>query len=357
MKIAIDGNILDKINTAGKGRFAREIISALIKINKTDEIVVINKKTVSLPGGTLARARAMGRYLHEQNFDLFFEPTSFLPAIFSPVPTILVVHDLAVFLDPFAKPKLRTKIAEKLLLKKAVAKATRIVVPSESTKIDLNTVIANIPVGKITVVKEGVGEAFLKKVETNEIVKVKKYYGLKGKYILFVGTIEPRKNIAGLIEAYKKLPETIQSEYQLVLAGGLGWSHKKELKGGQGLIKSGKMKLLGYVKDDALPAVVTGASVFVYPSFSEGFGLPVIEAQSCLVAVVTSNISACQEAAGDGALLVDPKDTNAILRAIEKIITDQTLAKNLVKKGYENQKQYRWEKVAKKLTKVFCELN
>lgn len=178
-------------------------------------------------------------------------------------------------------------------------------------------------------------------------------YKIDGKYILFTGTIEPRKNIERLLDAYTALPRKIKEEYALVLAGGKGWRDegiKSKLSKLQDMNE--KIIVTGYVDDADLPRLYSGASLFAWPSLFEGWGMPVIEAMACGVPVVTSNNSSLPEAAGDAAIMVDAYDVPAITREMERVLGDKKLAESMINKGIAHAKKFSWEQSARDLKKV-----
>jgi glycosyltransferase involved in cell wall biosynthesis len=184
-----------------------------------------------------------------------------------------------------------------------------------------------------------------------EKMAVAKKLNIPGKYILFTGTIEPRKNIIGVIDSYMALPKKIRNNYALVLAGGKGWNDQdicKRLKE----LKDEKIIVTGYVTDKDMPALYSGASVFVFPTFYEGWGMPVVEAMACGVPVITSNNSSMPEAGGNAALFVEAKDTKDIAKKIEQVLSDEKLAKDMTKKGIAHAGKFSWQKSAKDLKKV-----
>ena len=183
---------------------------------------------------------------------------------------------------------------------------------------------------------------------------LKKKYGIKGEYILFVGTLQPRKNIVRLIEAFSRVSRSslIPNTLSLIIVGKKGWLYEEILEAPKKFDVQGKVKFLDFVPDEDLPAFYKHAVCFVLPSLYEGFGLPILEAMKYGCPVITSNISSLPEAGGDAALYVDPLDVNDITKNLELIIKDSELRKKLIEKGYEQVKKFSWEKTAKETLKV-----
>jgi glycosyltransferase involved in cell wall biosynthesis len=182
-------------------------------------------------------------------------------------------------------------------------------------------------------------------------------------YLLYVGTLQPRKNLSRLIEAFARLAgapafaDVQQSDsLRLVLAGRRGWLYDDLVAQVERLGLAGRVFFPGYVADADLPALYSGALAFVFPSLYEGFGLPVLEAGACGVPVITSNTSSLPEVAGDAALLVDPHDVDAIAEAMYRLVTDEALRAELVRRGFENVKRFSWEKCARETLAVLEEV-
>lgn len=184
-----------------------------------------------------------------------------------------------------------------------------------------------------------------------EQATVAKKFEIKGEYILFTGTIEPRKNIIGVLNSYAELPQKIRDKYTLVLAGGKGWNDQEIYKRLNEL-KPEKIIMTGYVADEDMPALYSGASLFVFPTLYEGWGMPVVEAMACGAPVITSNNSSMPEAGGDAAIFVDAQDTQNLTKQIERVLSDKKLAGDMVKKGIAHASKFSWEKSAKNLKKV-----
>lgn len=254
---------------------------------------------------------------------------------------VTTVHDLAFRLHPETVDPLILAAQEKRL-KRVVAQGTHIVADSMSTKNDLMKEY-DIDSEKIDVVYPGTN-SYLAQVDKTAIVRVREKYGLNGKYILSLGTQEPRKNIPRLVDAYNQFHQTkVGSEYTLVLTGRHGWGDK--IVGDNRLIKN-----IGFVDDSELPALYSAAGVFVYPSLYEGFGFPVAEAMSCGTPVVTSNVSSLPEVAGDAGICVDPLSASAIAEGIA-LAVDR--AGELSAKGVKQASKFTWGAAAARTLEVY----
>ena len=215
-----------------------------------------------------------------------------------------------------------------------------------------------VPEGKIEVIYEGISSEIsnFQFPISNKIPNPKyqnsKYEILNTKYLLFIGRLEERKNIVGIIKAFEILKEKYKIPHKLVLAGKFGFgaeSIKNKIENSQ---YREDIILPGYVSDEEKFELLKNAEVFLFPTFYEGFGLPILEAQSVGTPVVTSNISSMPEVTGGSAILVDPKDTNAIAEAVQKLISDESHKNDIIEKGLENVKRFSWEKCAREVSDI-----
>lgn len=220
--------------------------------------------------------------------------------------------------------------------------ADKIITISESAKTDLVSLLDADP-NKIIVAPCGVDKDFLKPANNKSVLKK---YNIKGKYLLFIGTIEPRKNLVNLIKAYDMLPASYREEYSLVLAGGRGWNDGEIQSEINKKRSAGRLILTGYVADEDIAALYTHATVFLYPSFYEGFGLPILEALACGTAVLTAKNSSLEEVAQNAAYYVDEFSIESISTGIQKLIDSESLRRNIVKFGKARVAAYPWSKTS-----------
>lgn len=258
---------------------------------------------------------------------------------------VTTVHDLVAYHFPQTLHPKQVQIQKKRLawIKK---EADAIIAVSKATKQDLETLL-EIPENKITVVYEGVGSEFHEHVkdETATLAQVKVKYKLPEKYVLNVGSMQPRKNLPRLIEAYKKLKDPPL----LAIAGKTGW--------GKGIVIAKNVKVLGFVPQEDLPYLYAGAYAFVYPAIYEGFGLPVLEAMACGTPVITSNKSSLLEVGGSAAVFADPHDVASIYEAIQQVLQlSEADYRALQQKSCAHAKQFTWEKAAKETLEVYQRL-
>jgi len=232
---------------------------------------------------------------------------------------------------------------------RVIRRTDGLVAISESARQDAVRVLDLDP-RRIEVIHPGVPEEFFA-VPAEAVAAVRARYGLPLAYALFVGTVEPRKNVALLLEAYLGLPAELRRQYELVVAGPSGWAKHALLA--RLRTAGGGVRYLGYVPEQELPGLTAGATVFVYPSLYEGFGLPVAQALAAGVPVITSNVSALPEICGGAAALVDPRSAREVQTALERLLRDPAKRAEMARRGPEVARDYRWETCARKSLSFF----
>lgn len=280
--------------------------------------------------------------------DLLFIPAHTLPVIRrSSLPTIVTIHGLEYRYLPgyyrFPQKLYLTRSTEY-----AVSAATHIIAVSKWTKRELVRRLG-VDSSKVSVIYEGV-DAKYAKLSAKNAKRVKRKYKIKGDYILFVGTIQPRKNLVRLIEAFARLSD---SKISLILAGSLGWMYDKILAAPGRFGVGDRVRFLGFVPDKDLPSLYSDALVFCLPSLVEGFGLPVLEAMASGTPVLAARAGALPELVGEAGLLVNPKKTDEIAEALQLLVENPELREGLREKGYRQVKKFSWQKTAKETVKVF----
>jgi len=359
MKIAIDYTAASR-QRAGIGRYTRSLIHALAQLDShnaytlyvpQDARYLDDLKTFP-PNFRLVRAplteRVMvtlwqrGRVpLPIETFtgaaDVFYSPDFVLP------PTrarkkILTVHDLSFKRFPDAAvPNLKWYLDA--AVPRSVARADLVLADSDATRRDLIHFF-NTPPDRVRTLYSGYDAQFRRVTDSAELARVRTAYQLSKPFILHVGTIEPRKNLVRLIEAFARLSPGAALE--LVIAGGTGWLYDEIYRAPAQFGLEDTVRFIGFVPDSDLPALYSLAEVFSYPSLYEGFGLPVLEALACGAAVVTANNSSLPEVAGDAALLVDAQDTQALTDALRRVLTDRHLRADLQARAVTQAKRFSW---------------
>lgn len=298
--------------------------------------------------GVLWQRVKLPRRLARGDLDLFWSPLLTLPPR-PAVPSIVTVHDMTPLLFP-RDHHWKVRLSTRPFLASSVAQAHSIVACSRTTADDVQRYFPQVA-EKIRVVYNGVDEVF-RPGDRGEIETIRREIGCGGGYLLFSGTLEPRKNVAGLLDAWQSLRDQLPSALPLVLTGPYGW-HSRGLMQRIEALESDGVLYLGRLPRQRLIEVMRGASVFVFPSFYEGFGLPVLEAMASGVPTVTSSVSSLPEVAGDAALLVDPGDPAAIASAMRSILTRPELAADLGRRGRERSRSFSWRRTADAMRDLF----
>lgn len=289
-------------------------------------------------------------FVSREKLDVFHAPACTIPLTYTKN-SVVTIHDMAIYYRPDWFPK--QIFATRVVVPQSIKKARKIIAVSDYTKQDVIKFM-KVPEEKVVVVYNGVDSKVRIKKRVNDKKILTEKFGIKRKFIIFIGTIQPRKNVMGLVRAFNKLRGTeVFDNYQLVIAGKKGWNYKDIFKSIRELGLTKKVIFTGYVTLEDKKLLLAKASLFVFPSFYEGFGLSILEAQQAGTPVVTSNMTSMLEVAGDGAVLVDPYDIGLISKAIKKILSELEFKSELIRKGYENVKKFSWEKCARETLGIY----
>ena len=305
----------------------------------------------------------------KDNIDVLFIPAHTLPLVRKPgLKTVVTVHDLGSEYLP-SMHQLKQRLYLSIIQRYQLRTATKLIAVSNATKDDLISRVGCDP-KKIEVVYEGYDKKLFRPIKDNTLANRLINYNLQPKtYFLFVGTIQPRKNLERVIKAFAKYSSNEVRSYlknyntskessrmhsnnnkiQLIIAGSKGWMSDEIYRLPKKLGIEDKVKFLGYVPEKDLPALYCGAKALTFPSLFEGFGLPILEAQACGCPVLTSNVSSMPEVGGKGALYVNPYSVEDIIRGIREI---RRIRGELIKVGFENVKRFSWEKCARETLEV-----
>lgn len=345
MKIALDGMPLASQLT-GVGHYTQELARNLAHIAPSDSFTFI------APQGLLKRRWwSIGLPLHllRNSFDLFHGTNYEIP-LWSRRPTVVTIHDLSLLHDSQLHEQRRMSRG-RWRLPLMAKKVSKIITPSNSVKIEICDAFRIDP-EKVAVTPEAPRQAFRRR-EDPELLK---RLGIDREFILFVGTIEPRKNLRRLVEAFDRMLRHTSLSPKLVIAGGKGWLMDDFVS----FIKQKGMEdricLTGYLQDEELCALYSACRAFVYPSLYEGFGLPPLEAMACGAPVVTSRISSLMETVGTAARLVDPSDVEDLARAMTEMLIDVGMREHYTELGRNQVKKFSWEQTALKTLEVYREL-
>lgn len=365
MKIGIDARLVH-YQRAGIGQYTLRLVQALAAIDSENSYSILQSRKDKSPlaeGPNLQRHSlwtpphhryeqwALPLELWPLKLDVLHCP-DFIPPFHRSCPAVITVHDLAFLRFPsLMTAESRSYYGQ---IERAVQSAEHIIAVSESTKSDL-VALAGADARKITVVYEAAGPGF-QPADAAHIAAVRQRYGLQSDYILFVSTIEPRKNIPFLFEAYAQMRSTWSGPGEpprLVLAGRKGWLYDNIFVILEQLGLSESVVFTGGVPSEDLPALYSGALCFVLPSLYEGFGLPVLEAMSCGAPVITTNVSSLPEVAGDAALLVDPQDMLGLAMAMQRLCQDEALRREMSARGQAQAARFSWERAARETIEIY----
>lgn len=361
--IAIDASRLSVAERTGTERYSYELIAALARIDRWQPYALYtnglpaalpplgpNFTLRSLPMPRLWTHGRLGPQLALDRPGLLFVPAHVVPLAGAP-PSVVTIHDLGYLAFPQAHTA-RRRLELHLTTRWSLRAARRVIAISQATKDDLVRHYGADP-ARIAVVHHGLSAGFRPTEDPGALAR----HGLREPYFLYVGTLQPRKNLARLIEAYARAVRSGGDAGPaawplLAIAGRRGWLTETIERRAAQLGIADRVRFLGYVPDADLPALLSGATAFLFPSLYEGFGMPVLEAMACGTPVLTSSTSALPEVAGDAALLVDPGDTDAIADAIARLAADPGLRAELRGRGLARAAQFTWERCARETRAV-----
>lgn len=367
MRIAIDAHSVGN-KLGGNESYATNLIEALAEIDNVNQytIFVTTREArdrfsnrwpnfqvrATLPHTPFVRIPlTLSAELRRNRVDVLH--VQFTAPPFSPCPVVVSIHDLSFEHLPETF-KRRSRLQMRLTVRHSARNAAQVIALSEHARTDLiNTY--NLRPEKVNVVPLAASDRFAPVRDDNELQRVRQIYGIDRNYVLSVGSIQPRKNLRRLIEAYSVLRRE-QPECklpQLVLVGKNAWLYDETLQSLKDRDIGASIILTGYVPESDLPALYSGALCFIYPSYFEGFGLPPLEAMKCGAPVIVGNRTSLPEVVGDAALMIDPFDVNAIAAAIQKVITDSDFRSELRVKGLQRAKQFDWKETARRTLAVY----
>lgn len=364
MIIGVDASRALRQPRTGTERYALEIITAMLRLPAAaghEWRLIVDRDPMHapawagdplpphaqwriLPARRLWTHRALGREVTRHRPDVLFVPSHVLPLrrLNSLPPAVVTIHDLGYIYEPQAHPLLQ-RFYLLAGTRWSVHAATRVIAVSAATARDVVELAGGDPQRVRVIYEAGASNV---RPTTAAQVALRSRLNLPDRYALYVGTLQPRKNLARLVDAYARLVERDMADFDLVLAGRIT-PHLAGLAEGirRGPL-AGRVHLLGYVDEADLPALLAGALCFCFPSLHEGFGLPVLEAQQVGVPVMTSNNSSLPEVAGDAAILVDPLDVEAMAQAMLDLSRDDDLRARLIAAGHANVQRFSWDKAA-----------
>ena len=282
---------------------------------------------------------------------VFHGPNFYLPPFEGP--SVCTFHDLSVFTWAHCHPPERIRYMTKEIAK-TLKRADMLITDTETTRQEVAAYFAW-PLDKIRAVHLACSDDFRpRSIEALNPVLIKHGLSYQG-YSLYVGTIEPRKNLDVLLDAYKQLPMAIRQQWPLILTGYQGWRNAQLHARIETAMTEGWARYLGFVEADELPLLYAGARVFVFPSLYEGFGLPILEAMASGIPVVCSNASTLPEVAGDAAGMCDPHDVDALTDLMNNALQDDTWRNQAIAKGLKQAEKFSWQRCAKETVAVYKE--
>lgn len=283
--------------------------------------------------------------------DIYFSTYPALPP-YCPSPKIITVYDLTPIVLKSAY-RLRFRLTFSMRLKQAFKQASKIIVISESTKNDLINIFKD-DRNKIDIIYPGYDKETFKPDYPKELIDQSlSKYGIKGSYILYAGTLEPKKNISRLIESFSILKKNNMITHKLVLTGKKSWRTNLIFETIDKFSLKEEIIFTDYVPEKDLALIMSGADLFIFPSLHEGFGIPPLEAMACGTPVITSNTSSLPEVVGDAGILINPYDIQQMADAIYKVLSDHNLRAEMTQKGLERAKLFSWEESAGKMLAIF----
>jgi glycosyltransferase involved in cell wall biosynthesis len=376
MKVGIDIRTLMDARYSGVSEYTFNLVEEILKLDKNDYRLFYNcfGDCLNIPefsGGKFKVVKynypnKILNYLFFKFFnypkidkelgaDVFFMPHINFIGKSAATKSLITIHDLSFLKYPEFFSWRKNFWHRMINVKKLIKRFNRVVAVSENTKQDI-VELCGINPDKVEVIYSGIGEEF-RKINANEkkSAEVRDKYKLPEKFILYLGTLEPRKNVDGIIRAYNKLRADSRElqDYKLVIAGGKGWKSDNIYKEWECSGFKNDIKFLGYVDSKDKVYLYNLADVFVYPSFYEGFGFPPLEAMACGLPVIISYAASLPEVAGDAALMVDPYNINDITKAMAEVLTDESLKNKLIERGLARAKKFSWENTAKEYLKIF----
>jgi glycosyltransferase involved in cell wall biosynthesis len=277
--------------------------------------------------------------------DVVHSPSFIMPMVRGRQSHVLTVHDMTSFTLPNHHIPLRRSLPYRQLLLWSIRRGHAITVPSRSTQEDIYHWVPDLPRARVKVIPGGIGEEFTA-YPPEAIRKTLERLGFPASYILYVGTIEPRKNLQILVQSYKQLVTMGKTKEHLVLVGRLGWGYDELLKQIESPELQNRVHLVGYIHQKDLPLVYAGATLFVYPSLQEGFGFPPLEAMACGAPTISSQTSSLIENLQGAAKLVPPDDPECLTEAIHQLLNDEGIREQYRREGFARASKFRWEETA-----------
>lgn len=334
-------------NGAGRGSVERLLIlsNRTLAVPRSERIETFDSPPIRLR--PLWMQFVLPRILHRTRPDLVHF-TNYVVPLGLDLPFVTTFHDMSLSLLPRCHT-VKKRLLTARLLPFAARNARLILTPSESTRRDVLRLLPVEP-ARVRVIPEAAASFFRPVTSGRE--RLDRVYGVRPPYLLYVGTIEPRKNLARALRAFSRIAPS-HAALRFVMVGPLGWKYAEILREMERPELAGRVSRLGYVPEEDLPAFYSHATAFVYPSLYEGFGLPIVESMACGTPVLTSNGSSMAEIGEGAALLVDPLDEAAIASALDRLVADPALRDELRARGLLRAAEYSWERTGRETVAAY----
>jgi len=363
MIIGVDASKLVSSHKTGVELSTQELIKAVLRQDKVNTywlysptplpkkfLISDRVKNKVLPGKRLWTLYVLSQELKRTPPDIFWSPSNFFPRNL-PKKAVITIHDLAFYLFP-EDYSFKSRWLSTWALKKAIRQASNIIAVSKQTKKDLKNHFA-VPGENIEVIYHSLRQDLFKNQNPDEF---KKLYPKLGKYFLYVGRLELKKNLLNIIQAFYKFTKNSEEPVKLFLAGSPGFGYKKIVKLIKNLNLEDKVVMPGYIDDDHLDLLYKNSLGLIFASFYEGFGLNILEGFAAGIPVITSNLGAMREIAGNAAYLVDPFNIKDIAKSFSQVADDKNLRQQLINKGTNRLKDFSWEESADKLISLWSKI-
>jgi glycosyltransferase involved in cell wall biosynthesis len=364
MRIALDVSSAARAEATGVAMYIRRLVAAFGRVGAEHEFVLARRalplkhalRKPALPGPNFRHKLLCGA-LHPffaRSISVFHGLDARLPGRWLKCPTVVTIHDVfsALGSTEYATAEFREKKTQRY--RELVARADRIVCVSEAVRRDVLATLQPDP-RKLRVVYEAGAEGFGPR-SAAEVQAVRAKYGLNKPYLIFVGSINKRKNVAAMIEAFALARARTKRDLQFALAGRSGYGGEESRAAIAKSSCADAIRLLGYVPDEDVAALYCGAQALLFATLYEGFGIPVVEAFACGCPVIGSTAGSLPEIIGDAGLLAEPHSVHSIAAQIEKLASEEALRNSCIEKGLRRAKEFSWEKTARECLKIYKEL-
>ena len=368
MRIAIDAR---KLHDYGIGTYVRNLLRQLARLDGENEYVVVCRpedvaqvRTLgenfqpmaeTAPPYSIREQITLPMDLWRAQAKLFHAPHYVLPPL-TPCRSVVTIHDVIHLMFPEYLPNRLAYAYARAVIWSAIRRADRVLTVSDASKRDILRYF-DVSAGKVEVIPNAIDDRFRVAPSDEEIAQVRERYQLHSPFLLYAGNIKPHKNLERLIEAFADLRRRGFDEVKLLIIGDQVTKYPALRRAVHRCKLHTHVRFFGFVPDRMLAVLYRLADAFVFPSLYEGFGLPPLEAMASGTPVVTSNVSSLPEVVGDAALLVDPYDTGAIADALERLLSDEALRRDLIARGHARASEFSWERSVRRIREIYLEVS